>query len=243
MANVAIAQGRSSLLYMEENAVGPRFGEIILAQAAPDTFFSVENPDDVVAPPEDIKPEDLELLRLVTEFLADPEAFILDPENSDIVAEVVSETILRDPLALDGIIVAVDRVADVNLIGAVANGINLAAAELARSGDTIAASQILAKVALAPSTALRDAVQSSDILARDERLFPEQLEGTLLESETLEEPTAEAPPLAAEPGVSSDSDLNGSSNGDIPQSSSPTDTTDVPLTTTPPVSADPASPA
>jgi len=240
-ADVAIARGESVLLHIDQKMAEFRFGEIILAQSATNGAGSGVgqcNSTNIREPSLGIRPEDI----LIDEFLADPEKFILDPENSEIIADVVREAILRNPSALDSIISAVDGVADVSLVGDVANGINLAAADFALCGDTTIAAQILAKVALAPSTVLRDAVQSSDILVVDEGQLLERLEDALLEGEILEEPTAEAPPLATETGVSSDSDLDAPSSGGTPRSS-PTDTTSSPVTTTPPVSSDPASPA
>lgn len=201
---------------------------------------------------------------LLSQFLADPEAFIANPDNIDIVARVVRQAIAQNPSNLDAIIAAVDRQADARITDAVADGIARAAADYAAAGDTVISSQILAKVSISTSTPLRQAVQikATEIasvaeslrneeevvseedmqLDRQEGEILQETDTTLSDSETLSEPGADAPSLATTTTTTSEGGDSAAPNSGTSQPS-PISPTNPPPPVTPPPPGDPASPA
>jgi len=95
---------------------------------------------------------------LLAEFLADPEAFIDNPDNAGLIAAVVRQAIANDPANADNIISVAEGKTDPGIIGAIAEGIVQAAADYAAAGNTVASSQILVKVSDSVSGSLGDAV-------------------------------------------------------------------------------------
>ncbi|WP_157132302.1 hypothetical protein [Roseobacter sp. AzwK-3b] len=153
---VAIGAGRHSFDSLSKVPSMPHDG-IIFVQAQDDTSSDQAQLSETDTASE-IDPDLPEEILLA--FLADPQAFIADPRNADLIAAVVRQAIARDPANADAMIALVDDVSDPAAIDAVADGIAQAAGDFADAGDTDASSQILAKVAVAPSRLLSEAVQS-----------------------------------------------------------------------------------
>ena len=147
---VAMGAGRNPFVNLYDVPPLTR-DNIILVQAQGDTSSDTDAASE-------LNPELPEEILLA--FLADPQAFIADPRNADLIAAVVRQAIARDPAGADAMIALVDDASDPAVVDAVAEGIAQAAADFADAGDTDASSQILAKVAATPSGLLSEAVQS-----------------------------------------------------------------------------------
>lgn len=254
-----------SSYYSVQMAPGPSLDGIVLTQAQRNISTNQATSAD-----DDLADEiDLELSEeLLLQFLADPSAFIANPDNADIIAAVVRQVIMRDFSNVDVVIAAVEGQAEARIASAVADGIARAAADYAAAGDAAASSQILAKASISSSTALREAVQTKvseiateiatvrESLQNEEVVLPEEetqvdtpereivqeTEATLSDGETLLEPVSDAPLLGATTPATGDGDV-----GAVPSSGtsqrSPTSPTNIPAAVTPPPVGDPASPA
>lgn len=250
--------------YSDRSATKLPFDGIVLAQAQ-GTTPTDQSPETELA--EEGRSDFLE--DLVSEFLEDPSAFLANPNNADIIADIVRRAIARNIANADAVIAAVDGLSEPNIVNAVADGIARAAADYAAAGDTVASSQILAKASIATSTVLQQAVrdkageiatemagdtpnlQDDDFAPSDqeipadtqERVLIEETEASLSEAEALTEPAAETPSLSNATGASFDSGSTTSpSDGAISPPPS-TGTISPPTTVTPPPPGDPASPA
>ena len=252
--------------YVDQTATIPPLGGIILAQAQGNTSTDQSIPSDC-----DLAEENnSDLLEdLLSQFLEDPAGFIANPNNTDIIADIVRQAIARNPANVDAVIAAIDSLSNSSIIGAVAEGIAQAAADYAAACDTAASSQILAKASIATSTVLKQAVQdkASEIatemagviqslqdedVALSEQETPtdtqegmpiEETEATLSEGETLSEPVADAPSLSNAPGASGGSDSTTLPSGGTISPPPPVGTANPPVTVTPSQGGVPASPA
>lgn len=252
--------------YSDQTTTISPFGNIILAQAQDNTSTDQSLPAD-----SDFAEEGNSdfLEDLVSEFLEDPAAFMANPNNANIIADIVRQAIARNPANADAVIAAVGGLSDSSIVDAVAEGIARAAADYAAAGDTVASSQILAKASMATSTELRQAVQdkASEIateiagvtpnlqdedVALSEQETPtdtqegvliEETEATLSEAEALAEPAAETPSLSNAPGASGDGGGTTLPSGGAISPPASTGTISPPTTVTPPPTGDPASPA
>lgn len=230
----------------------PSSAGIILAQVPNNASTETSSSGGDLA--EEINPELLE--NLLSQFLEDPAGFFSDPNNADIIADIVREAIARNPANVDAVIAAVEGLSDPRVIDAVAEGVARAAGGYAEAGDTTISSQILAKVSLTTSTVLRQAVQdkASEIAAEmagtvpnmqgeSDVLFEQDSPADTEQVEVLSDEVADTPSLSNAPDALGD---GGSTTlprgGTISPPTSP-GTISPPTTVTPPVTGNPASPA